>query len=66
MPNGMGENPNPLGVGGCQPVLLDPKEVTARGGMYFIIRLDSAGQPTQLEYTIKPTRLDHVRVINRE
>ena len=47
-------------------VLLDPKEVTARGGMYFIIRADSAGQPTQLEYTLKPTRLDHVRVVTQQ
>ena len=47
-------------------VLLDPKEVTARGGVYFIIRLDSAGHPTQLEYTIKPTRLDHVRVVAQQ
>ena len=47
-------------------VLLDPKEVTARGGMYFIIRLDSAGHPTQLEYTIKPERLDHVRAITQQ
>ena len=47
-------------------VLLDPQEVTARGGMYFIIRLDSTGHPTQLEYTIKPTRLDHVRVVTQQ
>ena len=44
-------------------VLLEPQEVTARGGMYFIIRLDSTGHPTQLEYTLKPTRLDQIREI---
>ena len=42
-------------------VLLETQEVTARGGMYFIIRLDLVGHPTQLEYTIKPTRLDQIR-----
>jgi hypothetical protein len=47
-------------------VLLEPQEVTARGGMYFIIRLDSTGHPTQLEYTIKPTRLDHVRGVTQQ
>lgn len=46
-------------------VLLDPQEVTARGGMYFIIRLDSAGHPTQLEYTIKPPRLDQICVVTQ-
>ena len=44
-------------------VLLETQEVTARGGMYFIIRLDLTGHPTQLEYTIKPTRLDQIREI---
>ena len=47
-------------------VLLEPKEVTARAGMYFIIRLDSARHPTQLEYTLKPARLDHVRVVPQQ
>ena len=46
-------------------VLLDPQEVTARGGMYFIIRLDSTGHPTHLEYTLKPTRLDQIRVVTQ-
>ena len=47
-------------------VLLETQEVTARGGMYFIIRLDLAGHPTQLEYTIKPTRLDQIREITQQ
>ena len=47
-------------------VLLETQEVTTRGGMYFIIRLDSAGHPTQLEYTIKPARLDHVRAVTQQ
>ena len=47
-------------------VLLETQEVTARGGVYFIIRLDLAGHPTQLEYTIKPTRLDQIREITQE
>jgi hypothetical protein len=47
-------------------VLLETQEVTARGGMYFIIRSDLAGHPTQLEYTIKPTRLDQIRVITQQ
>jgi len=47
-------------------VLLEPQEVIARGGVYFIIRLDLAGHPTQLEYTIKPTRLDQIREITQE
>ncbi len=47
-------------------VLLEPQEVTARGGMYFIIRLDLTGHPTQLEYTLKPTRLDQIRAVNQE
>ena len=47
-------------------VLLDPQEVTARGGMYFIIRLDSTGHPTHLEYTLKPRRLDQIRVVNQQ
>ena len=47
-------------------VLLETQEVTARGGMYFIIRLDLTGHPTQLEYTIKPTRLDQIREITQQ
>ena len=47
-------------------VLLEPQAVIARGGVYFIIRLDLAGHPTQLEYTIKPTRLDQIREITQE
>ena len=56
----------PLSPERLYTVLLDPKEVTARGGMYFIIRVDSAGRPTQLEYTLKPTHLDHVRVVTQQ
>lgn len=47
-------------------VLLEPQEVTARGGMYFIIRLDSTGHPTHLEYTLKPRRLDQIRVVTQQ
>ena len=47
-------------------VLLEPQEVTARGGMYFIIRLDSTGHPTHLEYTLKPMRLDQLRVVTQQ
>ena len=48
-------------------VLIRPtKYPLPRSRVYFIIRADSTGHPTQLEYTIKPTRLDHVRVVNQE
>ena len=47
-------------------VLLEPQEVIARGGMYFIIRLDSTGHPTRLEHTLKPTRLDQIREITQQ
>ena len=47
-------------------VVLETQEVTARSGMYFIIRLDLAGHPTRLEYTLKPTRLDQIRDITQQ
>ena len=47
-------------------VLLEPQEVIARGGMYFIIRLDSTGHPTHLEYTLNPMRLDQIRVVTQQ
>lgn len=47
-------------------VVLETQEATARGGMYFIIRLDLAGHPTRLEYTLKPGRLDQIREITQQ
>ena len=47
-------------------VIVRPKGGMPNLDVYFIIRADSTGRPTQLEYTIQPTRLDQIHIINRE
>lgn len=47
-------------------VLLLSKHGTLRNSMYFIIRADSTGRPTQLEHTTEPNRLDQIHVITHQ